>query len=56
VGFATEDGELIFGLSVWKRWLENIIRDAGWDPAVSLEEDLLGFRLETLDYGLQFEY
>lgn len=45
-----EDGEFVFGLLVWGRRLKDIVRDAGRDPAVGLEEDLSGFRLETLDY------
>lgn len=56
VSFATKDGKFVFVLSLRRRRPENIIRHAGRDPTIRFEEDLLCFRLETLNYGLELEY
>lgn len=56
VSFSTEDGEVVVVLSLPRYRPEDIIGDARRDPTVDLEEDLLCFCLETLDYGLELEH
>jgi hypothetical protein len=55
VRLAAEDGKLVCVLLVGRRRQEYVIRDAGRVPGVGIEEDLLGFRLEMLNYRLEFK-